>query len=109
MYQKEKEINESQAYKNDIIPRARGEAVKLTESAEAYKQEVIANATGQTTRFLAVHRQYSRAKFVTKKRIYLETMEKIYSNMDKIIIDKNVGKSGILPYLPINDINNKKK
>jgi len=100
---KEKEINEAQAYANDIIPRARGAASKVKEDAQAYAQEIIANSEGEAERFVAVHKQYSKAKQVTKKRIYIETMEKVYRDMDKILIDNNTNKSGIMTYLPIND------
>lgn len=106
---KEREINQAQAYKNDIIPRARGEAAKMIQEAEAYKESVISDAIGQTERFLEVYREYARAKTVTKRRIYLETMEKIYEDMDKIIIDKNLSKSGIVPYLPLNEIKKNSK
>lgn len=99
---KEKEINEAQSYSNDIIPRARGEAAKMKEESEAHAKQVVANAQGEAGRFLEVYKQYARAKAVTKKRIYLETMEELYSNMDKVIIDKNASKSGVVPYLPLN-------
>ncbi len=104
---KEKEINESQAFANDIIPRARGTASQMKEEAEAYSKQVVANAQGEASRFLAVYNEYSKAKQVTKRRIYLETMEKIYGDADKIYIDKSAGKSGVMPYFPLNDINNK--
>lgn len=99
---KEKEINEAQAYANDIIPRARGAASKISEDAEAYAQEIIANSEGEAERFVSVYKQYSRAKQVTKKRMYIETMEKVYRDMDKILID-NSSKSSLMTYLPIND------
>jgi len=95
---KEREINQAQAYRNDIIPRAKGEASKITENAKAYQQEVVADAEGQASRFNAIYTQYVKAKVVTKKRIYLEQMEKIYRDIDKVIIDK---KAGAIPYLPI--------
>jgi modulator of FtsH protease HflK len=104
---KEREINQAQAYRNDIIPRAKGEASKITESAKAYKQEVVANSEGQASRFNAIYAQYIRAKVVTKKRMYLEQMEKIYRDIDKVIIDKNISKTGAIPYLPINTLGNK--
>ncbi len=104
---KEKEINESQAFANDIIPRARGTASQMKEEAEAYSKQVVANAQGEASRFLAVYNEYSKAKQVTKRRIYLETMEKIYGDADKIYIDKSAGKSGVMPYFPLNDINSK--
>ena len=106
---KEKEINEAQAFANDIIPRARGTASQMKEEAEAYAKQVVANAQGEASRFLAVYNEYSKAKQVTKRRIYLETMERIYGDADKIYIDKSAGKSGVMPYLPLNDINKNTK
>jgi membrane protease subunit HflK len=101
---KERKINEAEAYNNDVIPRARGEAEKIIQEAEAYKQSMIANAEGQASRFNNVYREYRRAKFVTKKRMYLETMEEIYGNTNKIIIGEEIGK-GVVPYLPLENIN----
>lgn len=106
---KEKEINQAQSYANDIIPRARGAAAQLKEQSEAYDKEVVTNAEGEAGRFLEVHKQYSKAKQVTKKRIYLETMEKIYRDMDKIFIDKNAAKSGIIPFFSLNELQQNKE
>ena len=104
---KEKEINQAQSYANDIIPRARGMAAQMKEQSEAYAQEVVTNAQGEAGRFLSVYNQYSKAKQITKKRIYLETMEKIYRDMDKILIDKGAAKSGVMPYFPLNELQKK--
>ncbi len=106
---KEKEINQAQSYANDIIPRARGAASQLKEQSEAYAQEVVTNSKGEAERFLSVYNQYVKAKQVTKKRIYLETMEKIYHNNDKIFIDKSAAKSGVMPYFPLNEISSSPK
>jgi membrane protease subunit HflK len=106
---KEKEINQAQSYSNDIIPRARGKSSKMKEQAEAYAQQVISNAEGEAGRFLSVYWQYSKAKRVTRSRLYLETMEEVYANMDKIILDKNASKSGIVPYLSLNELNKNSK
>ncbi len=95
---KEKEINQAQAYANDIIPRAKGLASQMKEEAEAYAKQVVANSEGEASRFLAVYNQYAKSKQVTKKRIYLETMEKIYSQNEKIYIDKNISKNMVMPY-----------
>lgn len=100
-------INKAESYSNDIIPRAKGKAAKMIEEANAYKQEVIAKAEGEIGRYMQVFKQYKRAKRVTKKRIYLETMERLYSDIDKIIIDGNASKSGVVPYLPLNNKVNK--
>lgn len=106
---KEKEINQAQSYANDIIPRARGAASLLKGQSEAYAQEVVAHAQGEAGRFVAVYNQYTKAKQVTKKRIYLETMEKVYRNMDKVFIDKGVAKSAVVPYFPLNEMPNQTK
>ena len=101
---KEKEINQAQSYSNDIIPRARGTASQMKEESEAYAKEVVSNAEGEAGRFLAVYDQYRRAKRVTRRRMYLETMEKIYQRIDKVYIDSSTSKGGVLPYFPLNDI-----
>jgi membrane protease subunit HflK len=97
---KEGEINKAQAYQNDIIPRARGEASRIIQEAEGYKQSVTMIATGEVSRFNAIYNQYKVSKDVTKQRLYLETMETILKDADKVILDKTIEKS-ILPYLPI--------
>lgn len=101
---KEREINQAEAYQNDIIPRARGDAEQILQNAEAYKQEVIASSQGHASRFLAVYNEYKKAKDVTRQRIYLETMEDILKDMNKILVDS--GKTqGVLPYLPLSELN----
>ena len=99
----ERAINEAQAYANRIVPEAKGEASKVRESAEAYRQEVIARADGASKRFISVYDEYKVAKDVTRRRIYLETMEKVMQNMNKVIIDD--GKNGsVIPYLPLPEL-----
>jgi membrane protease subunit HflK len=95
--------NQAEAYRNDIIPRARGDGQKLVLDAEAYKQEVVARAQGEASRFSAVYEQYKQSKDVTKKRIYLETMEDILQGMTKVIVD-NKGTGGVVPYLPLPEL-----
>ena len=68
--------NEAEAYRNDVIPKARGEAEKTIQEAEAYKKEVVAKAEGEAQRFLSVYNSYKNSKNVTRERIYLETLEK---------------------------------
>lgn len=97
---RENEINQAYAYRNDIIPRARGEAEQMMQQAEGYRQKVIAEAQGEAERFSKIYEQYVGAKDVTRKRMYLETMESILDGLDKIIIDKS-SNSGIVPYLPL--------
>ena len=96
--------NEAESYANDIIPRARGEAERLVQEAEAYKQEVVARSEGDAQRFTQVYTAFSAAKDVTTKRIYLETMEEILSNADKYVIDQSGGASGVVPYLPLPEV-----
>ncbi len=99
----ERSKNEAEAYANDVIPRARGEAAKILQAAEAYKKEVVAKAEGEASRFLAIYTEYAKAKRVTQERMYLETMEKVLADINKIIIDKNSG-SGVVPYLPLKEL-----
>ncbi len=99
---KERLRNEAEAYRNDILPRARGDAVRIKQEAEAYRQEIIARSQGDADRFSSVYRAYKVAQDVTIQRLYLETMEEILKNANKIVIDKAVqGGSGVLPYLPL--------
>lgn len=93
--------NEAEAYRNDIIPKARGDVQKALQDAEAYKQGVVSKATGDAARFMSVYNEYKQAKDVTAQRMYLETMEEILANANKIILDKNASKSGVLPYMPL--------
>ncbi len=94
---KEREINQAQAYKNDILPRARGEAVKMTQEAEGYKQEVVARAKGDSERFIAIFKEYSHQKGITKERLYLDAIEEILKGSHKVIASKNQ----ILPHMAI--------
>ena len=102
----ERAKNEAEAYANDVIPRARGDAAVILQAAEAYKKEVVAKAEGEASRFLAIYNEYKNAKAVTQERMYLETMEKVLADIDKIIIDKNSG-SGVVPYLPLPELKKK--
>ena len=96
--------NEAEAFSNDIVPRARGEAAKLVAEAEAYQAEVVNRASGDASRFDQIFQAYLKDKAVTKERIYIETVEEIFSNVDKIIIDSEAG-SGVVPYLPLKELN----
>jgi membrane protease subunit HflK len=98
---RERAQNEAETYRNDIIPRARGEAERILQAAEAYKQEVVATAQGEAARFLAVYTEYKRAKDVTSKRLYLETMEEVLRGANKIILDNE---GGVQPYLPLTEL-----
>ena len=99
----ERSKNEAEAYANDVIPRARGEAAKILQAAEAYKKQVVAKAEGEASRFLSIYNEYAKAKVVTQERMFLETMEKVLADINKIIIDKNSG-SGVVPYLPLQEL-----
>ena len=103
----ERSKNEAEAYQNDVIPRARGDAAKILQEAEAYKKQVVAAAEGEASRFLAIYNEYKNAKQVTQERMYLETMEKVLADIDKVIIDKKAG--GVVPYLPLPELSKKSK
>lgn len=96
--------NEANIYANDIVPKARGEAIKMIQEAEAYKESQIAKAKGDAERFNAIYAGYINGKEVTRQRLYLETMEDVLGNAQKIIIDDKAGSSGVVPYLPLNEI-----
>jgi membrane protease subunit HflK len=97
---KEKLIQEAQGYKEDIIPKARGQARSIVLEAEGYKEEKIKRAQGDVAKFLAVLKEYEKAKDVTRKRLYLETMEKVLPGIKKFIIDSETGE-GLLKLLPL--------
>jgi membrane protease subunit HflK len=95
--------NEAQAYQNDIVPRARGEAARITAEAEGARQASIAEATGQTQRFLSVLKAYEAARDVTMQRMYLETMQDVIGHSPTTVIDQSV--KGLVPFMPLNDMN----
>lgn len=99
--------NEADAYANKVVPEARGTAEQMKQEAEAYRARIVANAQGEASRFTSVYNEYKLAKDVTRKRMYLETMEEILTGMDKIVIDENAG-SGVVPYLPLNELSKTK-
>ena len=96
--------NEAQAYANRVIPDARGRSAQITQAAEAYKEQTVQEATGQAARFLKVYEEYRKAPEVTRQRIYLETLERVFGSTDKIILDAGgAGGGGVVPYLPLGD------
>jgi modulator of FtsH protease HflK len=101
---RERAQNEAEAFANDIIPRARGEAERLLQEAQAYRQEATARATGESDRFKSILAEYLKAEDVTSRRLYLETMEQVLKGMNKVIIDGKEGSSGVVPYLPLPDL-----
>lgn len=104
---KEKLQNEAVTYANKIVPEAHGDAERILQAAEGYKQQTVAEATGQAARFLKVYDEYKKAPDVTRQRMYLETMEKVMSQSDAIILDQRAGQS-VVPYLPLDQLQQKK-
>ncbi|HVH81973.1 MAG TPA: FtsH protease activity modulator HflK, partial [Stellaceae bacterium] len=99
---RERARNEAESYRNDILPRARGDAVKARQDAEAYRSQVLNYAQGDADRFTSVYSAYKASEDVTAQRLYIETMEEILKNANKVIIDKAAsGQSGVVPYLPL--------
>jgi membrane protease subunit HflK len=92
-------VNEAEGYRNEVLPKARGEAAEIVASANGYRDAKIAESTGEAERFLALEREYRKAPEVTRKRIYLETMEAVLPSVDKVIIEE--GAAQVLPYMPI--------
>ena len=105
--EKEQLINEALGYQNDIIPKARGGAEKLIREAEAYREERIKRAEGDASKFLSVLAEYRKAKNVTEKRLYLETMEQILPGIEKVILDEKAG--NLLNVLPLGNLEGVKK
>src|SRR6202008_2533136 len=101
----ERAQNEAQTYANRVVPEARGKAAQILQSAEAYREQTVAEATGQTSRFLQIYDQYKKAPQVTRQRMYLETMERLFGGTDKIILD--TGGASVVPYLPLNELTHK--
>jgi len=99
---RERQKNEGQAYANDVIPKARGTAIRLMQEADGYKQRVIASAEGDASRFKQTLTEYAKAPAVTRERIYLDTMQQIMTNTSKIMLDYKGG--GNLLYLPLDKL-----
>jgi modulator of FtsH protease HflK len=94
--------NEAESYRNDIVPRARGDAAQITAQAEGAKAASVAEATGQTQRFLSVLAAYQQSRAVTLERMYLETMQDVMTHSTSVVLDDKV--RGLLPFLPLNDL-----
>ncbi|WP_029044101.1 FtsH protease activity modulator HflK [Cupriavidus sp. WS] len=99
---RERAISEGQAYANDVIPRAKGTAARLNEEALAYKSRVVNQAEGDAARFQQVQAQYAKAPQVTRDRLYIETMQQIYTNSTKVLVDSRQGNN--LLYLPLDKL-----
>ena len=91
-------------YANQVLAEARGTAAQLLEQAEGYRAQVVNQAEGEASRFIAVYEEYAKAPEVTRKRLYLETMERVLGSVDKIIIDQSASGQGVVPYLPLNEL-----
>jgi len=105
----ERAQNEAQTYANRVVPEARGRAAQVTQSAEAYREQTVADARGRAARFTKVLDEYKKAPDVTRQRLYLETMERVFGGIDKVIIDQSAtgqpgGGSGVVPVLPLNEL-----
>lgn len=96
--------NEAEAYRNEILPKARGEASQLLQNAQAYKEAVVNKAQGEADRFNSVYNAYKEGKNVTARRMYLETMEDVLEKSQKIILDQGKAGNGVVPYLPLDKL-----
>jgi membrane protease subunit HflK len=99
---KEKNINEANTYRNQVLPRAKGEAETIIQRAEGYKAQKVASAKGDIQRFDQVYEQYVKAKDITSERLYIEAIEEVLRNVNKVLIDKNG--AGVVPYLPLPEL-----
>lgn len=99
---RERHKNEGEAYANDVIPRARGTASRLLQEADGYRARLIATAEGEATRFTKIYSEYAKAPEVTRQRLYLETMQQVYANTSKVLVDSKGG--GNLLYLPLDKL-----
>lgn len=99
---KERYVNEAEAYANTIVPEARGKAQRMLEEANAYKEQVIAQAEGEADRFTKLHKEYRKAPKVTRERLYLDSISKVYGNASKVLVDVEGGNN--MMYLPLDKI-----
>ncbi|ACK49576.1 HflK protein [Methylocella silvestris BL2] len=99
--------NEAEAYANRVVPEARGKAAATIQEAEGYRLQTVAEATGQAARFDKIYDEYKKAPGVTRERMYLETMERVFGGMDKVIVDQDGDRSGVVPYLPLSALTGK--
>jgi membrane protease subunit HflK len=96
---------EARQYANTLLGNARGQAAKIREDAAAYKNQVVQEAEGEAARFISIYNEYAKAPDVTRKRLYLETIEQVLSGSNKVIIEPGAAGSGVLPYLPLPQLN----
>ena len=100
----ERAQNEARTYSNKVLPEAQGQAAQITAGAKAYADRIVAEAQGQADRFSKVYDSYKLSPEVTRKRMYLETMEQVLGDSDKVIIDQKAGGPGVVPYLPLQSL-----
>jgi membrane protease subunit HflK len=100
--------NEAETFANRVVPESRGNAARAVAQAQAYREQAVAEATGQAARFSQVYEEYRKAPEVIRERIFLETMERVFGGMDKIIIDQQSqagqGGQGVIPFLPLGEL-----
>lgn len=96
--------NQAEAYSKQVVPTARGQAARVSQEAEAYKSKIVADATGEAERFNKILVEYQKAPEITKKRLYIETMESVLAGSSKVMIDQKAGNGNSLMYLPIDKI-----
>jgi membrane protease subunit HflK len=104
---KERQENEANAYRNDIVPKAKGEAQRMIEEATGYKEKLVREAEGEAKRFLSVYEAYKGGREVTRSRLYLERMQQVFRNSEKVIVDPGQGGQGVVPYLPLPELRKK--
>ncbi|MEM7240859.1 MAG: FtsH protease activity modulator HflK [Pseudomonadota bacterium] len=101
---------QADAYANRVVAEARGEAAQLLEQAEGYRAQVVNEAEGEAARFVSVYDEFAKAPEVTRKRLYIETIERVFGDVNKIIIDESAeGGQGVVPYLPLNELNRQQR
>jgi membrane protease subunit HflK len=100
----ERAQNQAQTYANRVIPEARGQAAQIIQAAEAYREQTVVEAKGQAARFMKVYDEYAKAPEVTRRRLHIEAMERLFAGKDKIIIDADASSPGVIPYLPLNEL-----
>ena len=98
----DRSVEEANQYANQKLGQARGQAAQVREEASACKDRVVNEANGEAQRFISIYNEYANAPEVTRRRIFLETMEAVFKSSNKVIIDD---KQGVVPYLPLNEIN----
>jgi membrane protease subunit HflK len=96
--------NEAETYASRVVPEARGEAARIVQEAEAYRERVVNEAEGQAARFNQIYAEYANAPQITRDRLFLETMERVFGQTDKVLIDQNGSAEGVVPYLPLPEV-----